>query len=362
MNKPRILVTSAAGHTGMPVVLQLLENGYPVRAFVHRHDERSEMLKKAGAEIISGNLFDLRDLRKAMQNVQRAYHCPPFANNLLHNASLFAIAAEEAKLEVVALLSGWNPHPIHPSIVTREHWLANQIYHWMPSVDVIHINPGLFAFTYMLGLPVIKHFGMFVAPFGEGKNAPPASEDIAKVVSTVLMDPTSHIGKSYRPTGPELLTPADMSDVYTHVLGRKVKYQDVPFKIFVKAALAQGFPLMDISQVRYYAEELKNGAFEIAAPTDHIEQVTGNKPETFEETTRRYFQNPALIHHSLKIGSKLEAMAFMVKMLTTRVPDLGAWEQSHGHPLLKKPVLAQDSRDWLATAEKQQLNLLFEGN
>jgi len=247
MNKPRILVTSAAGHTGASVVMQLLEKGYPVRAFVRRQDARSKTLQHAGAEIIVGDLFDLRDLRKAMQHVQRAYHCPPYANNLLHNATLFAIAAVEAKLETVVLLSAWNPHPVHPSVVTREHWLANQLYRWMPSVDVTYVNPGLFAFVYMLGLPAIKHFGMFVAPFGQGGNAPPANEDIARVVSTILMDPTGHIGKSYRPTGPELLTPGEIADIYTHVLGRKVTYRDAPFNMFVKAALAQGFPLMDIS-------------------------------------------------------------------------------------------------------------------
>ena len=36
MQKPRILVLTAAGKTGMPVALQLLEEGFPVTAFVHR--------------------------------------------------------------------------------------------------------------------------------------------------------------------------------------------------------------------------------------------------------------------------------------------------------------------------------------
>ena len=48
MNKPKILVTSAAGHTGSAVVKQLLEKGFEVRAFVRRKDSRSESLKNAG--------------------------------------------------------------------------------------------------------------------------------------------------------------------------------------------------------------------------------------------------------------------------------------------------------------------------
>ena len=160
MPNPKILVTSAAGHTGYAAVLNLLEKGFPVRAFVHRRDVRAQALEKAGAEVFCGDLFDYRDIRTALIGVQRAYHIPPFAPNLLEEAMLFALAAEEAKLEVVALMSQWLPHPVDPSIVTREHWIANQVYRWMPSVDVIHINPGLFAFTYLLGLPAIVNMGI----------------------------------------------------------------------------------------------------------------------------------------------------------------------------------------------------------
>ena len=153
MTKPRILVTSAAGRNGSAAVAALLRQGFLVRAFVRRDDGRAETLRKAGAEIFVGDLFDLSDLRRALVDVQRAYYCPPVAPNLLHGTMLFALAAEEAKLEVVALMSGWNPHPAHPTVQTREHWIANNIFRWMPTVDVIYVNPGIFAFMYLLGLP-----------------------------------------------------------------------------------------------------------------------------------------------------------------------------------------------------------------
>ena len=51
MTKPKIFLTSAAGNTGIPTTLQLLDKGYPVRAFVRRDDHRTKRLKDAGAEI-----------------------------------------------------------------------------------------------------------------------------------------------------------------------------------------------------------------------------------------------------------------------------------------------------------------------
>ena len=360
--KARILVTSAAGHTGAAVVTRLLEQGFDVRAFVHRRDARSERLRAAGAEIFAGNLYDMRDLRAALRDVQRAYYCPPFAPNLLHGAMLFALAAEEARLEVVALVSGWNPHPSHPSVTTREHWIANNVYRWMPTVDVIHVNPGLFAFTTFFGLPAAANFGMLMLPYGDGQDTPPANEDIAAVAFAVLAHPAPHLGKSYRPTGPRLLSGHDYAEVFSRVLNRKVSYRDVPTRMFVKAATAQGLKPFEIAQIRHYVEEVRGGTFAVGAPTDHVELVTGRPPEDFDTTARRYIDNPALIMPGFQAGGKLGAFWLMVKTLLRRAPDLDQWESERGYPLLSEPVLAHDSEEWLTTARQKRLALLDLGD
>ncbi|PON14168.1 hypothetical protein C2W62_30510 [Candidatus Entotheonella serta] len=356
--KSKMLVTSAAGYTGAATVRQLLSLGFPVRAFVRRRDARSEALKSDGAEIFIGDLFDFDDLRQALVGIQRAYHCPPFAANVLHGTMLFALAAEEARLEVVALMSAWNPHASHPSIFTRELWITQNIARWMPSVSVIHVNPGLFAFTYFFGIPAVTHFGMLMLPFGDGLNAPPSNEDIAAVAAGVLANPVDHIGKRYRPTGPELIAPQDCADVFGHILGRKVRYQNVSTRMFTKAARALGLSWFEIAQIRHYAEELRAGAYAVGAPTDHVEQVCGRPPEPFEITARRYFAHPELVIPGLKTGNKLGALGQLFKTLLTKAPNLDQWEAIQEYPRLKVPSLAHESEDWLATAQLQELNLL----
>jgi NAD(P)H dehydrogenase (quinone) len=358
MMKPKILVTAAAGRTGFAATRQLLDKGFPVRAFVRSRSARTEALELAGAELAFGNLFDYRDVRKAMVDVQRAYHCPPHAPNLLEGAAVFALAAEDAKLEVVALLSQWTPHAADASIASRGHWIANQLYRWMPSVDVIHVNPGLFAFMYLLGLPAIVHLGVLMAPFGEGRNAPPSNEDIARVAAGVISNPGPHLGKSYRPTGPALLSGHDVADTLAKVLGRNVSYQPSSIKMFSKAAKALGVSVFEISQIRHYAAALQQGAYEIGAPTDHVELVTGQRAESFEVTARRYIETPALIDPRLEVGTKLDAAVLMLRILASRVPNLDRWEREHGHPVVEHALVAPDNPDWLASATRQQLNLL----
>jgi len=356
--KAKILVTAAAGRTGSETVLDLLKRGYTVRALVRRADARTARLEKSGAEIFVGDMNDFRDVRAALTGIQRAYHCPPFALNLLHNTMLFAIAAEEAKLEVVVLMSQWQPQESHPSIMTREHWISNQIYRWMPSVDVVHLNPGTFAFTYLLGLPAAVHFGMLMLPYGGAHNVPISSEDIARVASAILVDPRDHVGRSYRPTGPEVMTPNDVAAVLTTILGRKVKYRNTSYKMFSKAAVAQGFPLHEIAHLRHYVRDLLDGAFALGAPTSHVLDVTGREAEPFEVTAQRYVKRPELIHPQLQIGTKSEAYRFLARMIATRAPDLDVWERQQGYPLLKDPVPSMNHAAWKAAAERRQLFLL----
>ena len=177
----------------------------------------------------------------------------------------------------------------------------------------------------------------------------------------VYKDPRPHIGKCYRPTGPELLSPHNVAEILTRVVGRTVKYQEVSLKMFLKAATAQGVSPSDMASIRLYLQDLSGGTFAIGAPTTTVEDITGTPSESFETIARRYITQPDLIVPGLRAGTKLGAYAFMIKMMLTRAPDLDRWERERGHPMLKAPVLAHDSEEWREAAEEGRLLLQSPG-
>jgi len=76
MNREKILITTANSHTGFTAAKELLELGFPVRAFVRNpNNQKAKELKSLGAEILAGNMNDVRDVRKSMEGVKRAYFC-----------------------------------------------------------------------------------------------------------------------------------------------------------------------------------------------------------------------------------------------------------------------------------------------
>jgi len=342
--KPNILVTSGAGNTGRPVAQDLLRAGFPVRAMVRREDQRAQHLRELGADVVVGNLFDVRDLRSAMDGVQRAYFVAPHGPNGLHASMAFAVAAEEAKLETVTTLTQWLLHPGHPSLATRELWLADQITPWMPNVDVVQITPGWFAWTYFLVLDVIAQLGVFPMALGEGRNAPPSNEDMGAVVAATLANPAPHIGKTYRPTGPKLLAPEEIAATFAKILGRDVKYSPTSVDMFVKAATVAGFPAYDISQVRLYLTDYQQDAFAVGAPTDVVRELTGREPEDFETICRRYVaERPEALP---SLSKKMGALSRLLRAISMRTPNMEAFQRAQNHPPLSNPAFAQQAAEW----------------
>ena len=317
--QPTILVTAAAGKTGRHTALSLLSRGFPVRAMVHREDGRSEALRQRGAEIVVGNVNDVHDVRTALDGVQRAYWAAPVMPGALEAANLFAAIAEEKRLEVVVAMSQWLADPVHLSAQTRAAWLADRVFDWMPTVGSITVNAGFFAETYTYTLDTVAQFGVLTLPFGDGLNAPPSNEDIAAVAAALLVDPEPHLGRSYRPTGPELVSPSGYAEILSHVFGRKIRYLDIPFTVLAKSARTIGFDEYNLIQVKWYVDELKRGTFAVNAPTDAVERLTGRPAEDMETIARRYLA--AMPGTTRGVSGMARAMRLLAKSVVAPAPN-----------------------------------------
>jgi uncharacterized protein YbjT (DUF2867 family) len=294
MVHPKILVTGATGRTGAAVVAELLKAGYPVRALVRRDDARAAALRARGVEITVADISDAERVADAMRGVQRAYWLPPYDPAMLTGAAVFVTAAREARLEAIVSLSQWLASPNHPAFLTRQHWLADRIFAMLPNVAQTLVNPGFFADSpYLATIGMAAHLGMMPWMFGDSLTAPPSVDDIARVAAAALMDPQRHGGRTYRPTGPALLSGGDMAAILSRLFGRTVRPVPTPLWLFLKAAYLDGYPAALLSCMEHYIEEHRRGAFAIGAPNDDVARVTGRPPESFESVARRLAALPA---------------------------------------------------------------------
>ena len=343
MIKPRIIVTGATGRTSSVVASELLKAGYRVRAMVRRDDDRSALLKAQGAEIAVADMSDVERIADALRDVQGAYYCPPLDPYMIQGAVAFTVAAKEARLERIVSLTQWLASPSHPSLMTRQHWLVDRLFSMTPGVAHTIVNPGFFADSYLVTIGLAAHLGLFPWMYGKSRNAPPSNEDIARVAVAALMNPARHAGKSYRPTGPELLGAEDMAKAIGRAVGRSVRVVPTSTWLFMKAARMAGMSIDVMSNVRYYIDDHKRGAFELGAPTTDVLDVTGRSPENFETIARRYAARP---RNQRKLGNWIrEFVEFMIAPLSPGF-NLDQYDRELRRPFPSEPQLAPEGKVW----------------
>ena len=94
-----ILITGAGGGTagvGRRVVELLRERGVPVRAMVHREDERAQALRDNGAQVVVGDLARPSDVAAALVGCERMFFVMSVSPVYLEAAVTVATVAREA--------------------------------------------------------------------------------------------------------------------------------------------------------------------------------------------------------------------------------------------------------------------------
>ena len=210
-----ILVTGAAGSVGAVgrhIVERLRRRGLPVRAMVHREDQRADALRATGAEVVIGDLTRPEDVARALEGCRRIYFGMSVSPPYLEATVIAAAVARERRrdLEVFVNISQMTVSQMSLTNMTdspqqRQHLLAEMVLNWS-GLPVVHVRPTVFLENFFFSVwaaESIARDGTIRLPFAAGRTSPVAVEDVAEVIATILANPAAHIGKVYELTGPK---------------------------------------------------------------------------------------------------------------------------------------------------------------
>ncbi|MER9731891.1 NmrA family NAD(P)-binding protein [Mesorhizobium sp. M0217] len=278
----KFLVTGATGETGRYTVQRLLEKGHPVRALVHKEDQRAEALRGEGAEVVVGDLFEHDDDIRAAAGTTAAYFCYPVRPGIIQTTAYFADAAKRAGLKAVINMSQISAREDSKSHAARDHWIAERVFDWS-GVPTIHLRPTFFSqwLLYPFARKTIVEQSIIDLPYGAGRHAPIAAEDQARLIAALLVEPVAHIGKTYTLHGPTELDQPGIAAAISEVLGRKISYQPLTIPAYRERLEKFGLPEFLIQHFCAIALDYQNGIFSGADKI--IAEVTGVPPMTVQD-------------------------------------------------------------------------------
>ncbi len=251
LQAPPILVTGAAGNVGgigRTLTQRLLDKGHRVRAMVRSQDARAEALAALGAEVVVGDLLDLKSIHAAIEGCERVYFSMSVSASYLEATVNAAAVARHHGVKAFVNMSQMTVSQMSITETTsspqqRLHWLSEQALNWS-GLPVVHVRPTVFMEGFFLQMcaPLLRRSNVISLPMGDGKTSPISAADVARAVAAILEDPAPHIGRVYNLTGPRSETMSCYAGEFSEALGRAITYEDVAPEAWRERLVAWGLP------------------------------------------------------------------------------------------------------------------------
>jgi uncharacterized protein YbjT (DUF2867 family) len=248
IQKKTILVTGATGAQGGSVAKAMLTNGtFAVRALTRNATSDAAIaLKKAGAEIVTGDFDDIESLKEAMKDVYGVFGLTNFWEHYGHEF-------QHGKNLIDAAHQSGIQHFVYSSLADYKK-LSNGEYE-VPHCD---LKAALRDYAKSLQIPAtFTHIGFYYENFfnffppqrredgschfgfpqGDTRLAMASVEDIGGVVASIFNHPDEYIGRTVGIVGADD-TCEQYAALMTEVLGEKIIYDYIPREVFAQF----GFP------------------------------------------------------------------------------------------------------------------------
>jgi uncharacterized protein YbjT (DUF2867 family) len=267
-----ILITGATGNIGRHVVAELVARGLDVRALT-RDPGRAAL--PAGAEVVAGDLARPETLPAALDGADSV-----FLFAVPGSGPAFVRAASAAGVRRVVLLSSAavDDEIIGPDNPIAEYHAEIEDALRTSGLEWTFLRPGGFATNTLMWAAQTRHGDVVRGAYAQAKSAPIHEADIADVAVKALTT-DGHASAVYRLTGPEPLTQGDQARILGEVLGRPIRFEEVPAD-GVRQAMSAHTPAPILAAI-FSVWESSIGR--PALVTQVVEEVTGKPARTFAQ-------------------------------------------------------------------------------
>lgn len=247
-------------------------------------------MRSLGAEVVVGDLTQRADVVRALDGVRRMFFSMSVSPSYLEaTATVATVARAIADLDALVAISQMTVSQMDAvstseSSQQRLHWLSDQVLDWS-GLPVVHVRPTVFLdnplFTTVAAQSIADN-GAIRLPFGNGRTSPVASDDVARVIATVLADPGPYIGRVLDLTGPRSEDMHAVAEEYSRALGRPVAYVDVPWQDWVEHVFS-GAGLGPHAEEHLATVARLHRENRYDRMTHTVEEITGRPAQTVEE-------------------------------------------------------------------------------
>lgn len=234
-----ILVTGAAGKTGLAVIQALAARDETVRALVRRDQQVQRVLDAGAGQVQSGDLRDQEPLRRSVRGARAIYHISPNVSpdELIIGKVVIAAALAEGVEHLVY-------HSVlHPQTETMpHHWLKMRVEEkiFESGLPFTILQPTAYMQNVLAHWDDIFQRGVYPVPYSlEARLSMVDLKDVASAAALVLTKP-GHVAATYELAGTLAMSQVEVAGILSEELGRTVNAENIPLDSWKRKARTAG--------------------------------------------------------------------------------------------------------------------------
>ena len=273
MGGETFLVAGASGNVGGAAVRSLVAMGERVRAVVRSGSAPD------GVEVVSADLADRDSMRPVLSGVTAAFLLGGYGDAPGLLADLAAARVRRVVLlSTGAVVGGDLDNIVVRSNVVGEAAVRDSGLGWTV------LRPSGFMSNTLQWTAQLRAGDVVEEPFADVPIAVIDPDDIGAVAAQVLVEGDSHQGRSYRLTGPDVLSPIDRARMLGDVLGRTIELRPEPDDDARRRLESE----MGAAYADAFFQFFRRGGYDDAHVTDVVPELLGRPPQTFGQWAQRH--------------------------------------------------------------------------
>jgi uncharacterized protein YbjT (DUF2867 family) len=275
-----VILVTTAGKVGSEAVRLLRDRDVPVRVLA-RDPAKVTALADAGAEVAESDLDVPASIDDAMAGVSAVVLVSPAVP--AQELNVVASAARAGAGHVVKATSKASAD----SPIARRRWQA-EIEAGLAASGIPHtlLRSNAYMQNVLALAPAIAQTSSFGSSAGKGRSGLVDARDVAAVAAEIAAAPAGHAGRTYRVTGPELVSNYDVAAILSKLLGRTITYQELTFEENKDAMIRAGVP-RQIAEMDAQAFSLTAGG-DAEWVTDDVPSILSRPARSFEQFAADY--------------------------------------------------------------------------
>lgn len=278
--RPLMILVTTAGKVGAETSRLLGKQGVPVRVIV-RNAEKAAALVIDGVEVFKGDLEDPASIDVAMQGVSSVVLVtPPVVQQELNVIDSAVRAGVEHVVKITTKASADSP------IARRRNHAEIERALIASGLGYTLLRNNAYMQNFLMMAPGIAKANSFSTATGGGRVGHVDVRDVAAVAAEIAASPSAHAGKTYWPTGPEVLSGTEVAAVLSTVLGRTITFHPITFEEQRQAMLDVGLPEAVADDNATAVALMADGDCDYV--TDDVPSILGRPARSFERFATDY--------------------------------------------------------------------------